>query len=180
MVASATELDDALEASPWAPFAGEFDCVNAFDLFASFAMLKCAKSPENPGDAARVAAALARLEEVGLLVPGGAAGIEIRFCPLLNGTGLVPAPGRMLLDDGLRGMSADGLAEVMAHEFVHLRQFAARGRNGFKCDYVRGMSACGGCQDRAHPLEAPAYVAQDHARERLRRQPASQSDAAAR
>lgn len=165
--ATATELDDALNASPTMPFAEEFDCVNAFDMFVSFVMLRCAATPVLPTDRPTIQRALTRLRELELLAPAADPEIEIRFCPLLNGTGLVPAPRRMYLDDGLRAMSADGLAEIIAHEFAHIGQFEALGRAEFKCSYVRAMSACGGCQDRGHPLERAAYEAQDRARNRL-------------
>ena len=165
--ASATELDDALNAAPTMPFATEFDCLNAFDLFASFVMLSCAAIQSEPDDRAIIERALSRLHELQLATPQNTAEIDIRFCPLLSGTGLVPAPGRVLLDDGLRAMSAEGLAEIIAHELVHVQQFEALGSAEFKCAYVRAMSACGGCQDRGHPLELAAYAAQDRARAAL-------------
>ena len=165
--ASATELDDARNAAPTMPFATEFDCLNAFDLFASFVMLSCAAIKDEPDDRAIIDRALSRLHELQLATPQNTAEIDIRFCPLLSGTGLVPAPGRVLLDDGLRAMSAEGLAEIIAHELVHVQQFEALGSAEFKCAYVRAMSACGGCQDRGHPLELAAYVAQDRARAAL-------------
>lgn len=170
--ARATELERTLGAPPGMPFAEEFDCVSAFDLFASFAMVRCAGIPAATGDADLLARALRRLQQLEPLDPALTAGLEIRFCPLLNGTGLVPAPNRMLLDDGLRVMSADGLAEIIAHEFVHVAQFERLGRTEFKCAYVRAMSVCGGCQDRGHPLEREAYDTQDRVRAGLaRREP---------
>jgi len=176
--APATELDDMLNASPTMPFAEEFDCVNAFDLFASFAMVRCAVAPLAADDITSISRALARLRTLGIIEAASAPDVDVRFCPLLNGTGLVPAPHRMLLDDGLRAMSTDGLAEVIAHEFAHIEQFETLGPSEFKCAYVRAMSACGGCQDRAHPLEREAYEAQDRARARLARHPAPQEPSA--
>ena len=80
---------------------------------------------------------------------------------------MVPAPGRIYVDDGLLTLSADGLAEIIAHEFVHVHQFAELGTHDFKCAYVHAMLACGGCQDRGHRLEAEAYRRQDEVRARL-------------
>lgn len=80
---------------------------------------------------------------------------------------MVPAPNRLYLDDGLITMSVDGLAEILAHELEHRSQFLTRGARGFKCDYVRAMRDCGGCQDRRHALEREAYERQDRARVRL-------------
>ena len=164
--ATAGPLAEVLDAPPSMPFAEEFDCVNAFDLFASFAALQCATSKDAPHDRLAIARALARLQQLQLMA-APPADLQIRFCPLLNGTGLVPAPKRVLLDDGLRAMSTDGLAEIIAHELVHVQQFEQLGSAEFKCAYVRAMSACGGCQDRAHPLEDAAYQAQDRARAAL-------------
>jgi hypothetical protein len=169
---AASELDDVLNAAPNMPFAEEFDCVNAFDLFASFVMLRCAVLQDGVDDRDAIRAALARLHQLKLVPAAEIAQTDIRFCPLLSGTGLVPAAGRMLLDDGLRVMSADGLAEIIAHEFVHLQQFENLGSANFKCTYVRAMSACGGCQDRGHSLERAAYESQDRARAALRTIPA--------
>ncbi len=168
-LAEAGPLQDSLQA-PTMPFAEEFDCVNAFDLFASFAALQCTASNEAPHDRLTIRRALARLRQLKLMAVDPAE-LEIRFCPLLSGTGLVPAPARVLLDDGLRTMSRDGLAEIIAHELVHVQQFELLGSAEFKCAYVRAMSACGGCQDRAHPLEDAAYRAQDRARAALLNSP---------
>lgn len=166
--ANATDLDDALNASPTIPFAEEFDCVNAFDLFVSFMILRCAAFADLPDDQTTIARALSRLQELKLVSDADTVQVEIRFCPLLGGTGLVPAPARVLLDDGLRAMSTDGLAEIIAHELVHVQQFETLGTAEFKCTYVRAMSACSGCQDRGHPLERVAYESQDRARNALR------------
>ncbi|MBM4228975.1 MAG: hypothetical protein FJ164_14755 [Gammaproteobacteria bacterium] len=170
-LASATELEDLLSASPTLPFAAEFDCVNAFDLFASFASLHCvaAAGPPEAGDAERIARALRKLRHHGLVTAEEAAATRVRICPLMNGTGLVPAPGRILLDDALRDMGDELFTEILAHEFVHVRQFETLGAAEFKCAYVRGMSRCGGCQDNGHPLEKEAYDLQGRVRELLAR-----------
>lgn len=163
----AGELGALLEASPALPFATEFDCVNAFDLFATFASLHCAASRpagDTAGDTARIDRALSRLQRLGLLSAAERTGADVQFCPLISGTGLVPAVGRILLDDAFRTTSEELLAEVLLHEFVHVRQFERLGADGFKCTYVREMTRCGGCQDQGHPLEREAYDQQDRAR----------------
>jgi hypothetical protein len=147
----------------------EFDCADAFDLFAAFVVLQCAMQPAAAGDDELIARAVKRLADDGLVDPAALAPIAITFCPLTGATGIVPAPTQMYLDDGLRGLSADGLAEVIAHEWVHTEQFERLGLRGFKCDYVRAMTECGGCQDRGHALEAEAYATQDRIREHLLR-----------
>lgn len=169
--AHANDLEALLSGSPNLPFAAEFDCVNAFDLFASFASLHCAATagPADPDDADRIARALSALRHHGLVSADEAAETRIRICPLMNGTGLVPAPGRILLDDALRDMADDLFTEILAHEFVHVRQFETLGAAEFKCAYVRGMSRCGGCQDDGHPLEKEAYDLQATVRALLAR-----------
>ncbi|MGE3772904.1 MAG: hypothetical protein AB7I32_08245 [Gammaproteobacteria bacterium] len=153
-------------AEPGAP-PESFDCEDAFDLIAMTTMLRCAAWVAPPDADARLAAVRRRLLDAGLAQPAEFEGLHIAFCPLLQGTGMLPDPAHLYLDDGLLGMSIDGLAEILAHELQHRVQFASFGSRGFKCGYVRAMSACGGCQDRRHPLEAEAYARQDRARERL-------------
>ena len=157
------------EPSPPALGAERFDCADAFDLVAMTVMFRCANYRAPASAVARIDAAVARLrglEEDGTAAPHS---VRIAFCPLGSGTGIVPMPGQLYLDDGLIALSTDGLAEIIAHELVHLRQFAELGPRGFKCEYVRAMFACGGCQDRRHRLEREAYAEQDRIRERLLR-----------
>lgn len=144
-----------------------FDCEDAFDLIAMTVMLRCAAWTAPPAAETRLAAVRSRLLAAGLAQRQEFEGLRIAFCPLLQGTGMLPDPAHLYLDDGLLGMSTDGLAEILAHELQHRMQFASFGSRGFKCGYVRAMSACGGCQDRRHPLEAEAYARQDLARARL-------------
>ena len=147
--------------------AEQFDCADAFDLIAMTVMIGCSSHAAPPAARERIAEAKTRLLGAQLATPEEFAGLGIAFCPLMQGTGMLPAPDRLYLDDGLQGMSVDGLAEIIAHELEHRRQFRTLGERGFKCAYVRDMSACGACQDRGHPLEREAYERQDRARERL-------------
>lgn len=147
--------------------ADSFDCENAFDLVAMMVIARCNAYQAPPAAANSLTAAVARLRSSGLASAQELDGPHFAFCPLASGTGMVPAPGQLYLDDGLIGLSTDGLAEILAHELEHLRQFAQLGTRGFKCEYVRDMLACGGCQDRGHALEAQAYARQDRVRARL-------------
>ncbi len=147
--------------------AESFDCADAFDLIAMTVIIRCAHYTSPAAAHARIDAARHRLQATGLATVAEFETLEITFCPLMQGTGMVPGPERLYLDDGLQGLSVDGLAEIIAHELEHVRQFANRGERGFKCDYVRDMMACGGCQDRRHPMEREAYERQDAARLRL-------------
>jgi hypothetical protein len=151
----------------------QFDCENAFDLIAMMVIARCSiYQPPAAADAA-LTAAIARLRSSGLASDEELDASRPAFCPLAAGTGMVPAPGQLYLDDGLTGLSTDGLAEILAHELEHIRQFQQLGTRGFKCEYVRDMLACGGCQDRRHGLEAEAYARQDRVREFLLRNEAA-------
>ncbi len=146
------------------------DCEQAFDLFAFTATAACATPSDDSaaGEAEdKLAAAQARLIAAGAFEARDFAGVSIRWCRLVTGTGMVTGPRTLYLNSALRQMSVDGVAEVLAHELVHVRQFERLGPRGFKCDYVRDYVACGGCQDRRHPLEQQAYDVQDLVRERL-------------
>lgn len=163
---------DAAQDTPPAPPSKRFDCEDAFDLVAKMVVFRCANYVAPATANGRIETALTRLRDAGLMSGAEAAGAQIAFCPLAQGTGMVPVPGRMYLDDGLIDLSADGLAEIIAHEFVHIHQFEQLGERGFKCAYVRAMVDCGGCQDRKNALEADAYARQDMAREKLKELPA--------
>ncbi len=152
------------------PLDQRFDCEQAFDLIATLVIARCAAWRAPPAAADKLATTRARLLASGL---AGSAELDlarIAFCPLAAGTGMVPAPRTLYLDDGLIELSVDGLAEILAHELEHVAQFERLGARGFKCDYVRAMVACGGCQDRQNALEAEAYARQDAVREALARE----------
>jgi hypothetical protein len=151
----------------------QFDCENAFDLIAMMVIARCSVYQPPAAAGAALTAAIARLRSSGLASDEELAASQPAFCPLAVGTGMVPAPGQLYLDDGLTGLSTDGLAEILAHELEHIRQFQQLGTRGFKCEYVRDMRACGGCQDRRHGLEAEAYARQDRVREQLLLEPST-------
>lgn len=164
--ARGAEVGVALE--PAASLKAErFDCENAFDLVAMMVVAGCSVYQAPAAASAAIAAASARLRDTQLASVTELERATITFCPLAAGTGMVPAPDQLYLDDGLIAMSTDGLAEILAHELEHVQQFARLGIREFKCEYVRDMVACGGCQDRGHALEAAAYARQDHVRARL-------------
>lgn len=147
-----------------------FDCVDAFELIVLATTLRC------PAGAAAAPApdlhlqARDKLIEEGFYSAADFAGIDIRWCPLTNALGFTRDAEHIVLASGLALGSADLIAEVLAHEMVHARQFRERGADGFRCDYVNAFVACAGCQDRGHALEAEAYTLQDKVRERLHAQ----------
>ena len=153
------------EVPPIAPrSADSFDCVDAFDVVAAFSTLQCGPQSVASGDALRLRTVGQRLLDIGQVSAQELSRLTIEFCPLGSGTGIVPANGQIYLDDGLRLASDDGIAEVLAHEITHTRQFSKMGAREFKCAYVRAMAQCGGCQDRRHALEREAYAVQDEVR----------------
>lgn len=152
---------------PATPNASHFDCENAFDLVAMLVLARCNAYQAPAGADHAIAAASARLRDAQLASPEELERARIAFCPLAAGTGMVPTPQQLFLDDGLITLSTDGLAEILAHELEHVQQFERLGTREFKCEYVRDMLACGGCQDRGHALEAAAYARQDRVREGL-------------
>ncbi len=166
----AHSADDTAATEPVTPAplsAERFDCENAFDLIAMMVIARCNVYQAPPAASAAIAAASARLRDQQLASAEELDRSTIAFCPLAAGTGMVPAPRQLYLDDGLITLSSDGLAEILAHELEHVQQFERLGTRQFKCEYVRDMLACGGCQDRNHGLEAAAYDRQDRVRERL-------------
>ncbi len=155
---------------------GQFDCADAFDLVALVAVFRCAAYTPPAAAQPALTAALERLQQLGVISPSERATTNVAFCPLAAGTGMVPTPHQVYVDDGLIMLSTDGLAEIIAHELEHVRQFAELGERSFKCAYVEAMTACGGCQDRRHPQELAAYEYQGLVRDQLLREPASDSD----
>ena len=147
--------------------ADSFDCVDAFEVVAAFSTLRCGPQRIVSGDAARLRTVGKRLLDIGQVSAEELSRLTIEFCPLGSGTGIVPADGQIYLDDGLRLASDDGIAEVLAHEITHTRQFSKMGAREFKCTYVQAMAQCGGCQDRRHALEREAYAVQDEVRRLL-------------
>ncbi|MGR8949549.1 MAG: hypothetical protein ACU84Q_16000 [Gammaproteobacteria bacterium] len=145
----------------------QLDCVNVFNVLASLAAPSCPVKPSAPNRGSEIDAAIALLAEHKLLARSAFDGLDITFCPLNFGLGLVPAPKTIFLDDGLRAGSIETLAEVLVHELEHVVQMRTMGVDDFKCGYINALVDCGGCFDDQHPLEAPAYKAQAEVRDYL-------------
>lgn len=146
----------------------QFDCVDAFDLAAMATTIGCAIT-EKPDPEADFSGAIGRLVDAGFFTPTDFTRVAIGWCPLARAIGFTPDAGRIVIDVGLKGGSVDLIAEVLAHEMIHVRQFSELGARGFKCHYINAFLSCGACQDRAHDLEAEAYRFQDKVREHLLR-----------
>ena len=72
--------------------------------------------------------------------------VTIEWCPLTHALGFTASGQHIYLDAGLRVGTVDLVAEVLAHELVHVRQFRALGTDGFKCAYVQAFIDCGAFQ----------------------------------
>ena len=144
-----------------------FDCVDAFELIVLATTLRCQTDTAATPAPELLDEARAKLIDAGFYRAADFDRIDIRWCPLTNALGFTRDAEHIVLASGLALGSADLVAEVLAHEMVHVRQFRERGADAFRCDYVNAFIACAGCQDRGHALEAEAYTLQDVVRERL-------------
>lgn len=156
-----TVFDDAAAADE------HFDCVDAFELIVLATTIRCHTGTAAAPPPELLVAARAKLIDADFYRAADFDGIDIRWCPLTNALGFTRDAEHIVLASGLARGSADLVAEVLAHEMVHARQFRERGADGFRCDYVNAFIACAGCQDRGHALEAEAYSLQDVVRERF-------------
>lgn len=147
--------------------AKEFDCAAAFDFVASLAAPSCPRETFGSPYDSEISAAIHLLMENEFVTASSFNNISIKFCPLTQGLGLVRRPNAILIDDGLRLGSPDTLAEILIHELMHIKQMQFMGRDAFKCKYIDELLACGGCMDKNHALEAPAYMAQARVRDSL-------------
>jgi hypothetical protein len=151
----------------WADNGRQFDCVDAFDAITLATTLACPRA-ETPGaSTGPIASAIQRLIALGDFSATAFDDVAIAWCPMPQALGYTPDPARIWLSAGLKVGSTDLLAEVIAHEMVHIRQFRELGVTAFKCAYVDAFIRCGACQDRGHALEEPAYQLQDSVREHL-------------
>ena len=139
------------------------NCINMFDVLALLAAPVCA-TQESSDRAPELNAAIELLIEHRFVSPSQFRDIDLKFCPLNFGLGLVPQPNTIIIDDGLRQASTDTLAEIIVHELEHVTQMRTMGAADFKCGYINALVDCGGCYDEKHPLEAPAYEAQARVR----------------
>ena len=146
--------------------AKQFDCLDMFDVLASLAAPACLS--EQPVDRApEITAAIDLLVKHRFVSRAQFRTIEVAFCPLNFGLGLVPKSNTIFIDDGLRHGSIDTLAEILMHELEHVNQIHTMGVTNFKCGYINALVDCGGCYDENHPLEAPAYATQARVRDFL-------------
>src|SRR5262249_15902607 len=73
----------------------EFDCADAFDLVAMMVIFRCAAYQPPPGAQDKIAAALDRLHAIRAGPKPNETKLQISFCPLASGTGMVPTPTQL-------------------------------------------------------------------------------------
>lgn len=147
----------------------ELECVTLFNFVTAFIAPTC-PIEKTTTDAQKITEAIKLLAAHGFDYTQDLANVSIDFCPLQQGLGLVRQVDSILLDDGLKLGSKDTLAEVIAHEMEHVAQIRRMGEDKFKCAYIEELVACGGCVDKNHALEAPAYAIQARVRDILLKQ----------
>ncbi|MDA0823076.1 MAG: hypothetical protein O3C28_11720 [Proteobacteria bacterium] len=145
-----------------------FNCVDAFDVIALATMLHCQIAGAQPDTDQLIPAAVDRLRASGDSQERALDDVTIEWCPLTHALGFTASGQHIYLDAGLRVGTVDLVAEVLAHELVHVRQFRALGTDGFKCAYVQAFIDCGACQDEGNRFESEAYVVQEQVRTDLR------------
>lgn len=97
-----------------------------------------------------------RLVSIGAVGVNELNGVQVRWCPLSGAHGMAPDRGRIYLDVSIQN-DAFQTASTLAHEIMHLRQYARAGSDRFKCEYSRAFAECGGCQDSRNSFENEAY-----------------------
>ena len=146
--------------------AQQLECVRVFDVLVSLAAPVCT-IPDISHRPTEITKAIDLLRENNFVSEVEFQEIDIAFCALNFGLGLVPQANKIIIDDGLQHASTDTLAEVLIHELEHIKQMRTMGAIDFKCGYINALVDCGGCYDENHPLEAPAYQVQARVRDFL-------------
>lgn len=135
-------------------------CAPPFEAFTNPVIAYCANWPGRADDLHLVEHAKATLIRAQLVAPWAFSGVDIRWCPLSNGSGMAPARNRILLHPD-RKHNAFGLAVLLAHEMKHKEQWDRWG-DDFKCRYG-GQMLQGRGQGRGNDVEREAYEFEDHA-----------------
>lgn len=109
-----------------------------------------------------------RLIDAGVLSPNEFDGVAIWWCGgSFKGSGIAPNNGEIILNPEISAKPLDDIAETLAHEMFHIRQYRAIGSASFKCNYAQQYIACQGCQDARHPIERDAFQFQAEAHRKL-------------
>ena len=145
----------------------QFDCVDAYDLARYFTTISCQANSTEEKKRELFERAKRRLTTHGFFAAREFRDIELHWCKLNNAAGFTADAHNIYLDAGLYAGGPDLVAETIAHEMIHIRQFHQLGETEFKCTYITALLQCGGCQDRGHAMEAEAYRFQDRVRQQL-------------
>ena len=156
----------SLPSNPLDPRQWQQSCKAPFEAFTHSTIAHCANWAGRADDMDLVVKAKRTLELIGIASPGELSNVDIRWCPL-NGSGMVPEAGRILLNPNLKS-DAFNLHATLAHELHHIRQHRRWGSDDFKCRYS-GELIAGKGQGRANSVERDAYEYEDHAKAVLNR-----------
>lgn len=133
-------------------------CKAPFEAFTHSTIAYCANWSGRADDLFLIEQAKDQLYRLGFATQSDFAGVDIRWCPL-NGSGMVPESGRVLLHPALKN-DQRSLVSTLGHELHHLRQYRRWGGDDFKCRYSKEMAAGHG-QERANYVEREAYEYED-------------------
>ncbi len=144
--------------NPLNPRLWKQSCKAPFEALTHSTIAYCANWTGRADDLDDISRAQRTLEIIGIAKPGELSGVDIRWCPL-NGSGMVPESGRILLHPNLK-KDLFNLHATLAHELQHIRQHRRWGSDEFKCRYSRELVAGRG-QGRANSVEREAYEYED-------------------
>jgi hypothetical protein len=136
-------------------------CAATFETVIGSVRAACSRLASQSGtepENLALAVAKDRLAKLGIVTHAELATTSIRWCQGdFLGMGITPAPNEILLNRALISRGTDDIAATIAHEVFHVRQFRSMGEIPFKCNYIQHYIACGGCQNKSHPMERDAY-----------------------
>ena len=142
-------------------------CTIPYQTLTSAVIAKCSNWGGRLDDQHIIQQAKQRLINAGIFSAHEFNGVQIRWCPLYGAHGMAPDRGRIYLDTSAKNDDPNALSALLAHEMKHVQQYRRMGTDNFKCDYSKKYTACGGCQDRGHPLEREAYDFESNVYNRL-------------
>lgn len=134
-------------------------CTVPFDAIKNTVMTSCAPSDEiyNAIHQESIQEAIDLLVANNMIESSEFHGVQIRWCPFVNGAGVTPESNRIYLNSSFINESLIERAVLIAHEMTHIRQFRNFGSDEFKCKYSKEFIGCGGCQDESNTYEKSAF-----------------------
>ena len=136
-----------------------------FNLWVSGVENACANDPGRMDAQGKIDEARNLLVANGVFSSTEFDGVKFRWCSALSirlgdepAAGMVPSSGKVLLRPDFKSASTVHLAELLAHEMIHIRQYRRWGSSGFHCRYSREMGSSGSIDTgRGNRVEREAY-----------------------